>query len=63
MTPADVAKLRENQERVAKTIRLNESAIRQSQRKEERYSATLRRSQEAVEGARRTLRKAGYLKK
>ncbi len=63
MTPADVAKLRENQERVAKTIRLNESAIRQAQRKEERYSATLRRSQEAVEGARRTLRKAGYLKK
>jgi predicted nucleic acid-binding Zn-ribbon protein len=62
MAPDDVQRLRETKKQVEQTIERNERAIREARTREVRYRETLRRSDAAVAGARRNLRRAGYLK-
>jgi hypothetical protein len=61
MTP-EHSRVARDQRKIESTRERNEVALRNARAKEERYSATLRRSDAEVRSARRELRRAGYLK-
>jgi hypothetical protein len=63
MPPEDRARVKSDQQKIKRTLDLNQAALQTSRQKSERYGRALTSSGAEVQSARSDLRKAGYLKK
>ncbi len=63
MPPEDRQRLKDDQQKIERTLERNRAALDSVRVKSGKYSRTLTSSGAEVRSARRDLRKAGYLKK